>query len=173
MRRATGEFFGAMAAGIGIVVAFVILVGAVAVLAVCCMPLAGWTADTTATVVQTGFDLGRWLQTFKETMEWVVVNQTLIVAFGVAVAAIVGAIHQRRGKEAAIAALDLVTTSAEIAEGPIPRNDRPVKRQVESAAPVLTALAGRILDASIKRADSSAVPLKDWLLALLTRRGKG
>jgi len=173
MKQATGEFFGAMAAGIGIVVAFVVIVGAVAVLAVCCMPLAGWTADTTATVVQTGFDLGRWLQTFKETMEWVVVNQTLIVAFGVAVAAIVGAIHQRRGKEAAVTALDLVTTSAEIAEESLPRKMRAVKRQVESAAPVLGALAAAVLDASIKRADGSAMPLKDRLLALLDRRGKG
>ena len=98
MKRATGEFLGAMAAGIRIVVAFVVIVGIVAVLAVCCMPLAGWTADTTATVVQTGFDLGRWLQTFKEVMEWVVTNQTLILTFIVTIITIIAALGQRRGK---------------------------------------------------------------------------
>jgi len=158
---------------VGIAAMWLVVVMAWAYATIGLFPLTGWTADTTATVVQTGFDLGRWLQTFKETMEWVVVNQTLIVAFGVAVAAIIGAIHQRRGKEAAVSALDLVTTSAEIAEESLPRKIRAVKRQVESAAPVLTALAGRFLDASIKRADGSAVPLRERFLALLTRRGKG
>jgi hypothetical protein len=167
MKQATGEFLGVLAA-------MALVVWTTAFLTITCFPLAGWTADTTATVVQTGFDLGRWLQTFKETMEWVVVNQTLIVAFGVAVAAIVGAIHQRRGKEAAVSALDLMTTSVEIAEEPLPRKKRRVKRHVEGAASVLKGtLAGRSLDSSIKRADGSAVPLRERFLALLTRRGKG
>jgi TRAP-type C4-dicarboxylate transport system permease large subunit len=157
---------------VGIAAMWLVVVVAWAYATIGLFPLTGWTADTTATVVQTGFDLGRWLQSFKEVMEFFRDNYPLILTFIGIVGGIYGAI-QHRGKNAAVSALDLMTTSVEIAEGPIPRNDRPVKRQVESAAPVLTALAGRILDASIKRADSSAVPLKDRLLALLTRRGKG
>jgi TRAP-type C4-dicarboxylate transport system permease large subunit len=158
---------------VGIAAMWLVVVVAWAYATIGLFPLTGWTADTTATVVQTGFDLGRWLQSFKEVMEFFRDNYPLILTFIGIVGGIYGAI-QHRGKNAAVSALDLMTTSVEIAEEPLPRKKRRVKRHVEGAASVLKGtLAGRSLDSSIKRADGSAVPLRERFMALLARRGKG
>ena len=128
---------------------FVVLAIAMTVATALTLPALGWTADTGAAVAEGSVTLAREI---REWMTWVVDNQALIVSFVCAVAGIVAAIMGRRGKAAATAALDLVTTSAEIAENSRPRECRVLKRQVEASASTLGALAGRALIESINRA---------------------
>ena len=128
---------------------FVVLAIAMTVVTALALPALGWRADTGAAVAEGSVTLAREI---REWMTWVVDNQVLIVSFVCAVAGIVAAVLERRGRTAATAALDLVTTSAEIAENTRPRECRALKRQVEASAPTLGALAGRALMESINRA---------------------
>jgi len=128
---------------------FVVLALVMTAATVISLPALGWTAETSAEAVGAGMSLA---PTLRAWMTWVVDNQALIGAFAVAVTGIVAAVLERRGRTAATAALDLVTTSAEIAENTRPRECRALKRQVEASAPTLGALAGRALMESINRA---------------------
>jgi hypothetical protein len=110
-------------------------------------------ADTVAGAgLAAGSQVKEYLKLVRWVMAWVVDNQGLVAAFGLALVGFYGTISQARGKRAAVSALDLVTTSVEIAEEPVDRNHRSVKRQVESATPVLGRLALRMLENSVRKA---------------------
>src|SRR5574343_1480051 len=77
-------------------------------------------ADTVAGAgLAAGSQVKEYLELVRWVMAWVVDNQGLVAAFVLALAGFYGTIAQMRGKRAAVSALDLVTTSVEIAEEPI------------------------------------------------------